>query len=472
MSLSGLTEQPKFGKSLLLKELLARKQAKSSLLKYIDYMELGFKPALHHRLLCKTLQDCVDGKYQNVMVLMPPGSAKSFYTSIQFVCWYMGRFPRNWVIAASHTMSLAQSFGRRARNQFLMPEHQHVFDVQVSEDSKAQALWHTDMGGQYFAAGVDKAIAGQRADVALIDDPVSGRQAADSETMRRHTWDWYLNDLLPRLKPGGIQILVMTRWNEDDLGGRILARDPGHWHVVSLPMEARENDVLGRKPGERLWPEYFTQDMVDRAKLDMRGWYSLYQQDPRPLEGALFKMAKYRVTDVPPAGSAVRAWDLAATEETGNNNPSWTVGVKLVRTADDSFVVSDVVRLRGGPDEVEAAIVNTANNDGYLVRIGLPQDPGQAGKTQVLYLTKKLFGYTVESSPESGDKVTRAMPIISQFNVGNVTVKRSPWNDAFKDELQVFPNGGHDDQVDALSRASSMLLEDDALSLWRKLGQK
>jgi predicted phage terminase large subunit-like protein len=456
---------------LLLKELLARKEAKTNLLKYIDYMDLGYKPALHHRYLCNTLQDCVEGKYRNVMVLMPPGSAKSFYTSVQFVCWYMGRFPRNWIIAASHTLGLAQSFGRRARNQFVTPQHRHVFDIGLAEDSKAQALWHTSLGGQYFAAGVDKAIAGQRADLGLIDDPVSDRRAADSATMRQHAWDWYVNDFLPRLKPGAIQMLVMTRWNEDDLGGRILKRDGASWHVVEIPMEAKEDDVLGRQPGERLWADYFTNDMVERAKLDQRGWYALYQQDPRPLEGNLFKMNKWALTDIPPAGQAVRAWDLAATEETGSNDPSWTVGIKLVRIPEGMLVVDDIVRLRGRPDEVEDAIVQTAKNDGFYVRIGLPQDPGQAGKAQVAYLTKKLFGFNVEASPESGDKVTRAMPIISQFNAGNVLIRRAAWNDTFKDEIQVFPNGAYLDQVDALSRASSMLLEDDALSMWRKLGQ-
>jgi predicted phage terminase large subunit-like protein len=433
-------------------------------------MDLGFKPALHHRYLCQTLQDCVDGKHQNVMVLMPPGSAKSYYTSVQFACWYMGRFPRNWAIAASHTMSLAQSFGRRARNQFMMPQHQNVFNVSLSEDSAAQALWHTDQGGQYFAAGVDKAIAGQRADLGLIDDPVSDRRAADSPSMRQHVWDWYINDFLPRLKPGAVQILVMTRWNEDDLGGRILRRDGPQWHVVDIPMEAKDDDALGRPKGERLWADYFTPDMVARAKLDTRGWYALYQQDPRPLEGALFKMAQWRTTDIPPAGESVRAWDLAATEETGSNDPSWTVGVKLVRVPEGNLVIDDIKRLRGRPDEVESAIVDTAKMDGYFTRVGLPQDPGQAGKAQVAYLTKKLFGYTVESSPESGDKVTRAMPIISQFNAGNVTVRRGDWNEAFKDEIQVFPNGAYLDQVDALSRASSMLLEDDTLAMWRKLG--
>ncbi len=116
-------------------------------------------------------------------------------------------------------------------------------------------------------------------------------------------------------------------------------------------------------------------------------------------------------------------------------------------------MVLDVVRLRGGPDEVEAAIVNTAKQDGRGVRVALPQDPGQAGKSQVLYLTRKLAGFMIDSSPESGDKATRAAPVASQVNVGNFAIVRGAWNRPFLDELGGFPSATKDDQVDALSRA-------------------
>lgn len=134
------------------------------------------------------------------------------------------------------------------------------------------------------------------------------------------------------------------------------------------------------------------------------------------------------------------------------------MGLKLGRLADGAFVVLDVVRLRGGPDEVEAAIFNTAGVDGREVLIGLPQDPGQAGKGQVRYLARRLAGFRVEVSLETGDKATRAAPVASQVNVGNVGLVRAPWNRALLDELAAFPSGRHEDQVDALARAFGALI--------------
>jgi predicted phage terminase large subunit-like protein len=126
--------------------------------------------------------------------------------------------------------------------------------------------------------------------------------------------------------------------------------------------------------------------------------------------------------------------------------------------ADGRYLIADVARLRAGPDERDAALLNTAALDSKKVRISIPQDPGQAGKTQVLYLTRALAGYTVITSPESGDKITRAEPVAAQVNVGNVLMLRGEWNRAFIDELRMFPNGTNDDQVDALSRSFSHLI--------------
>jgi len=129
----------------------------------------------------------------------------------------------------------------------------------------------------------------------------------------------------------------------------------------------------------------------------------------------------------------------------------------LKRLPDKRLVLLDMVRLRGGPEEVERAIVRTAERDGYNVGISLPIDPGQAGKAQAAYLTRQLQGFKVEASRETGDKVTRAMPIASQANSGNLTVVRATWNRAFFEELAAFPGGAHDDQTDALGRAFAAL---------------
>src|SRR5262249_12109757 len=143
----------------------------------------------------------------------------------------------------SHTTELAEKWGRRVRN--LIMEHSSTLGIRLAEHSHAAGRWEVEQGGQYYAAGVGTAIAGFRADGALIDDPIRSREDADSELVRDKIWDWYKSDLLTRLRPGGWIVLIQTRWHEDDLAGRILAEKGGaQWEVLSLPAEAEDNDPL------------------------------------------------------------------------------------------------------------------------------------------------------------------------------------------------------------------------------------
>jgi predicted phage terminase large subunit-like protein len=266
-------------------------------------------------------------------------------------------------------------------------------------------------------------------------------------------------------------MLVMTHWHEDDLAGRLIEKYPDEWHIVKIAATAGENDPLGRAPGELLWgddPAYDYASVISRARSTyeaggaMRDWYSLYEQDPRPAGGGLFKTDNFVFCGRPEKGTFVRAWDLAATAQFGAGNPDWTVGVLMCRDAAGAFVVCDVVRFRGGPDVVERTILEVAERDGRSVLVSLPQDPGQAGKAQCLYLTRKLAGWTVKSSPETGDKATRAMPFASQVNVGSVGLVKGIWNGAYISELSGFPGVAKDDQVDASSRAFSELVSPSA----------
>jgi predicted phage terminase large subunit-like protein len=159
------------------------------------------------------------------------------------------------------------------------------------------------------------------------------------------------------------------------------------------------------------------------------------------------------------AGPAVRAWDLAATVERAGNDPDWTAGVKTLRDPAGRWIILDVVRLRGNPRQVEQAILQTATIDGRTVMISLPEDPGQAGKNQVSYLTRMLAGYNVVASRETGSKVVRATPLAAQIEAGNLTMVRANWNLPLIEELREFPFGRKDDQVDALARAFHLLSE-------------
>jgi predicted phage terminase large subunit-like protein len=418
----------------------------------------GHRPAVHHALMIRELEHVCAGRTDRLMLLMPPGSAKSTYASLVFPPWWLARHPHSSIIATSHTASLARHFGRGVRG--LVDTHASRLGYALDPTSRAAHRFATTTGAEYYATGVRGPITGRRADLILVDDPVKSQAEADSPAARDQLWNWFRSDLVTRLKPGGRIVLVMTRWHPDDLGGRI-AEGADPWRILRLPALAEPGDLLGREPGAPLWPEWEDAAAIarKRALLGERSFAALFQQDPRPRLGRLFHPGKIIVQDDQPTTGAVRAWDLAATAETSGRDPDFTVGLKLARDWAGGYVVLDIVRFRGGPHEVEQAIAATAAADGTLVPIGLPQDPGQAGRAQIRYLTSRLAGHRVISSPETGAKETRAMPAASQVNAGNVTLRRAPWNRPFLEELQDFPDGAKDDQVDALSRAFAMLTD-------------
>jgi predicted phage terminase large subunit-like protein len=422
----------------------------------------GQVPARHHRLLIEKLELVSNGEIDRLMVQMPPGSAKSTYSSILLPGWWLMRHPKHSIIAASHTAALATYFGRRARA--VVSESAETLGYTISPECRSNGQWATSFGGEYYAVGVKGGVVGRRADLAIIDDPVRSQYEADSALHRDRVWDWFRSDLVPRMKPKGRIVLVMTRWHEDDLCGRLLAQEPDRWHCIRLPALAEEGDPLGRAPNEPLWPEWEDLDALMRRRetIGERAWQAQYQQSPTFTGSALFKTECLEFVDsfrTQPGDYAVRGWDLAATSTETGPQADWTVGLKLVRDERGRFTILDVVRSRGTPRGVEDIIEATARADGRQVAIGLPQDPGQAGKSQVAYLSRSLAGYRVSWSPETGSKMTRAGPVASQIEAGNIALVRADWNQAFIEELRNFPYGRKDDQVDALCRAFMMTLE-------------
>lgn len=235
--------------------------------------------------------------------------------------------------------------------------------------------------------------------------------------------------------------------------------------VTFIPAKLTDNRALMQAdPGYHA--NLMALPLVDRERLLGANWKI------RPAAGLYFQRQWCRIVDVPPANMVVvRAWDLAATEKTESNDPDWTSGTKIGRTLGGEFVVLDQIWLRGSPQKVRDLVLNTASADGRGVMISLPQDPGQAGKSQGLDFVKALAGYRVTVTPEprnTGDvaltpsrasaKITRFSPFSAQAEGGNVMVLRGDWNQRYFDELEGFPEAKHDDSADSTSRAFAMLL--------------
>jgi predicted phage terminase large subunit-like protein len=224
--------------------------------------------------------------------------------------------------------------------------------------------------------------------------------------------------------------------------------------VTFIASTVHDNQILlSKDPGYisnlQAMPKY------EREQLLMGNW------NIRPTAGMFFQRSYFEKVRAVPKGNrtAVRYWDRASTKETGSNDPDWTVGVKLEKDQNGIFYITDIVRLRESPLGVQMAIKNTATQDGFEVKIGIEQDPGQAGVSEADYLVRQLSGFQVSTHKVQKDKVTRALPVSSQAEANNIKILEGRWNEDFLREAENFPEGSHDDQIDALSGAFNMMVE-------------
>jgi predicted phage terminase large subunit-like protein len=431
-------------------ELLSRRLARASVERYIDYLALGFAPAHHHRLLLAELERVERGETERLMLLLPPGAGKSSYASVVFPAWYLGRNPTSSIIAASHTQELAERFGRRVRNTFASLEHRNVFGVSIAADSGAAGRWETERGGEYFASGVGGSIAGRRADLAIVDDPVKSREDADSDIRRERVWEWYTNDFLPRLKPNASQIVIMTRWHEDDLGGRILERERDDWRVIELPMEALPDDPLGRQPGERLWPEWFTEEQVETAKRDVRAWNALYQQRPASEEGDYFKLDWFGTYKKLPA-EAIKyaASDYAVTEGSGDYTEHGIFAVD----AQSNIYICDWWREQASADRWVESQCDLILKHSPVCWFG---ESGPIRRAVEPYLLRRMGERRafarLEWLPSLSEKTARCRPFQSIAAMGKVFMpENAGWKAELLGQLTRFPAAKYDDGVDVCS---------------------
>ena len=426
------------------RELLLRRNVRRSLTEFSHLC--GFEPQRHHQLLIDKLEAISRREIDRLMVFMPPGSAKSTYSSVLFPAWYLSQHNKHNIISASHTTELAERFGRRVRN--LVDEHGNRLDVKLCGDNKSAGRWATVAGGEYFAAGVGVGIAGFRADLAIIDDPIRSRQDADSELIRNRQWDWWVADLSTRLKPGAAVVLIQTRWHEDDLAGRLLSIEPERWHVVSLAMEAVPNDPLGRAVGEPLWPEWFTDDMRKTAKRDARTWNALYQQQPAPDEGDFFKLEHIRhYESLPKHLVFYGASDYAVTDGGGDFTEHGVFGVD----ADNNIYVVDWWRGQTSPDvwiDAKLDLMKRWQTVKWFAESGVIR------RSIEPFLNKRMKERKIYQSIDwiasISDKPTRARSIQGRMAMGMVYFPRDDWAPEIERQLLTFPAGKYDDAVDVM----------------------
>lgn len=418
----------------------------------------GFVPASHHRLLIRELQAVARGECDRLMVFMPPGSAKSTYTSDLFPPWFLAQGRDRSIIAASNTADLAQSFSRRVRGRI----REHGVLLGYGLEREAEELWTTTNGGQYRAAGVGGVITGLRADLAIIDDPIRSREDADSDIRRNRVWEWYQDDLTTRLRPGASVVLVQTRWHEDDLAGRLLEREGPRWRVLSLPAIAEApDDPLGRLPGTPLWGDdaygYGADLLARQSSAEARTWAALYQQRPAPAEGSLFQRRWLR-RERQPERERMRVYggsDYAVT----SNGGDYTVHAVVGMDQDGALHLLDLWRQQASSDVWVEAFCDLVLKWRPL---GWAEEHGQIKAGVGPFLERRMRERRAfvarRQFPTRGDKATRAQSIIGRMAMDGLTVPvDAPWVADLEAELLSFPAGKHDDQVDALGLVGQLL---------------
>jgi predicted phage terminase large subunit-like protein len=448
--------------------LRAVEQVRGSLTKFAKVMRRGrIDLAPLHKRLIETLEGVESGKHDRVMVFMPPRHGKSLLSSEMMPAWYLGRHPDRSIIAASYSAELATDFGRRVRNMLIDPIYRTIFPrAVVSPDSSAAHRFNLVTGGAYYAVGAGGPLTGRGAELLIIDDPLKGREEADSDAFRKQLHAWYESVAYTRLQPGGAIVLIQTRWHEDDLAGWLLREHvQENWQVVSLPAIAEANDPLGRREGAPLWQSHFSLETLDRIRQAIGGaaWASLYQQRPAAAEGAIFKRQWWQYwteATLPPHFEQLVISLDTAFKATSSSDYSVGLVVGMGRTG---YYVLDCWRQRCEFPALKRAIemlVMKWNPDRVLIE---DTASGQSLIQELKLISRApIFPIKIDS-----DKVSRANAATPMAEAGRVFLPQGvAWVTDFIDELSSFPRASHDDQVDSLTQALNFLRNNGGPSVW------
>lgn len=433
----------------------------------------------HLQVMCDHLQAVSEGRIPPWGIInVSPGSSKSTIVTVMWQAWEWGPFgkPTNRFLTSSFEMENIKRDTRKSRDLILSEWYRTLWPEVVLSRAGETSFANSGTGtreGVPFGSLTSK-----RGDRVVIDDPHS-LKGAESEAERTEAVRLFLEGGLNRLndQTKSSIIIVMQRLHERDLTGALLAAQIGFWHLM-IPMEYDPERAdpsskmyvpptpLGwtdprTRAGELMDPARMPREAVEKLKgVSHYAWIGQYQQRPAAREGGLFKRAWFKKVRAAPAtvNNRGRYWDLAASEDEG---AAYTAGAR-VSELDGNFYVEDVKRERLSAAGVRKLIKDTAEEDARLfgmIRIRLPQDPGQAGKDQAQGFVKMLVGHDARTKTVSGDKVTRATPASAQAEAGNVFLVETgdpvtdAWIEPFLEELAGFPSFAYKDQVDAFADA-------------------
>jgi predicted phage terminase large subunit-like protein len=455
------------------RELALRALARKHMLPFVERFDSNYLAGWVHKDICQRLEKfshaVTERKSPRLMLFMPPRHGKSTLASVAFPAWHLGRNPEHEFISCSYSGSLAMSFSRKVRHQLREPNYKNVFsDASLDPTSQSVESWLTTKGGGYVAAGVGGGITGKGAHVLVIDDPVKNREDAESEYSRDSVWDWYTSTAYTRLAPGGGILVILTRWHDDDLAGRLLAAaadGADDWEVVKYPAIAEQDEEF-RLEGEALHPERYDVPSLTKIQkaIGPRDWSALYQQNPVADEGDYFNRDMINYYDEADLDyTRLRyycAWDLAIGQRERND---YSVGLVVAVDEYDRLYVVDCVRGKWDGFELVERILDLYETWRPGV-VGI--EKGHIEMALGPFLEKRVRerrlneAYFRDLKTGRRDKEARARAIQGRMQQGMVYFPKEPlWVGPLIAELLRFPNGVHDDQVDALAWIGLMMTE-------------
>jgi predicted phage terminase large subunit-like protein len=500
-------------------------RARQSLEQFTLRTKPDFELNWHHRVLFRYVEAWFAGKIKRLMVFMPPRMGKTESVSRRLPAYILGRNPDARIIACSYNASLAADANRDVQRIIDTDEYREIFPgTQLfgkNIRTVASGAWLRNSEvfevvgrrGAYFCAGIGGGITGRGFQYGIIDDPIKGRQDADSDAFRRHIWNWYTGEFFTRRANNDACILLtLTRWHQDDLAGRLLdqcKQNPGlaQWTVLRFPAMSEEQDRDPediRAPGQALWPSRFDEKALSEARdtSGPRDWASVFQQRPSPAEGAVFKADCFRSFteelteegnvftlghqdgDGPPPrrfkASDCRFFQCADTAMTVNKSSKFTCVGTFALTPQFDLLVYHIFRERLEVPEQFNALMELRNGAAVFNRTTRGWDaPGaftpwpqrlmfQAveDKASGIGLIQQAAAHGKPFRVLKGvlEKIQRAGPVSAMYQNGKVWHRfGAPWLSRFQDELLMFPSGTYNDQVDVTSYAGMLAAEDEYL---------
>jgi predicted phage terminase large subunit-like protein len=413
----------------------------------------------HLERLSQELSDLEQGRNNRLLVTFPPRHGKSFLISVWFPLWLLARNPKRKVVVLGHEAEFAAGWGRQVRNWII--ENGEQFNLRLDPGTTAADRWTLTAGGGMTTAG-SKGVVGRGADALIIDDPYADAEEAMSEVIREKVWDGFVTGALTRLEPGGFVVVLHQRWHEDDLIGKIVKLSESgefpKFRIVNFPAIAGENDVLGRKIGEPLWPERFPLETEERDGRIIIGlndirkgmspyqWSSLYMQSPTPEEGNAVKRSWWKFYNALPADIDVwiQSWDLAFKDM---KQSDYTVGQVWARRGAEIYLI-DQVRDHMNARDVISQIRQWKVK--YPLALAKVIEDKASGPAVIQILQKEVQGMIPMKAVGSKDqRLQSVIPLIEAGNVFLPNPEKNRWVWEFIEEFAAFPRGTYDDQLDA-----------------------